>query len=54
VSPHLKSKRLNLIAGAPEFSLPAYVVYPVEHDAEVFGRAIEIMHQTAARTRMGH
>jgi LysR family transcriptional regulator, flagellar master operon regulator len=54
VLPHLKSKRLNLISGAPEFSLPAYVVYPVEHDPDVFGRAIEIMHQTAARTRQGH
>ena len=28
VLPHLKSKRLNLIGGAPEFSMPAYVVYP--------------------------
>ena len=47
VLPHLKSKRLNLIGGAPEFSMPAYVVYPVERDRDLFGSAIEIMHQTA-------
>jgi DNA-binding transcriptional LysR family regulator len=47
VLPHLKSKRLYLIGGAPEFSMPAYVVYPVERDRDLFGGAIEIMHQTA-------
>jgi LysR family transcriptional regulator, flagellar master operon regulator len=47
VLPHLKSKRLYLIGGAPEFSMPAYVVYPVERDRDLFGSAIEIMHQTA-------
>jgi LysR family transcriptional regulator, flagellar master operon regulator len=44
---HLKSKRMHLVAGAPEFSIPAYVVYPVEFDRDLFGGAIEIMHQTA-------
>jgi DNA-binding transcriptional LysR family regulator len=47
VLPHLKSKRLNLIGGAPEFSMPAYVAYPAERDRDLFGSAIEIMHQTA-------
>ena len=47
VLPHLKSKRLYLIGGAPEFSMPAYVVYPVEHDRDLYGSAIEIMHQIA-------
>jgi DNA-binding transcriptional LysR family regulator len=47
VLPHLKSKRLYLIGGAPEFSMPAYVVYPVERDRDLFGSAIEFMHQTA-------
>jgi LysR family transcriptional regulator, flagellar master operon regulator len=47
VLPHLNSKRLYLIGGAPEFSMPAYVVYPVERDRDLFGSAIEIMHQTA-------
>jgi len=27
--------------------MPAYVVYPVERDRDLFGSAIEIMHQTA-------
>jgi DNA-binding transcriptional LysR family regulator len=47
VTPHLKTKRLSLIAGAPEFSMPAYVVYPLECDRDLFGSAIEIMHRIA-------
>jgi hypothetical protein len=47
VLPHLKTKRLTLIAGAPEFSMPAYVVYPLECDRELFGSALEIMHRIA-------
>ena len=47
VLPHLKAKRLTLIDGAPEFSMPAYVVYPLECDRDLFGSALEIMHQTA-------
>jgi LysR family transcriptional regulator, flagellar master operon regulator len=47
VLPYLKAKRLNLIAGAPEFSMPAYVVYPLECDRDLFGSALEIMHRIA-------
>ena len=48
VLPHLKTKRLTLIGGAPEFSMPAYVVYPLECDRELFGSALEIMHRIAS------
>lgn len=47
VQPHLKTKRLNLIANAPEFSMPAYVVYHLDCDRDLFGVALEIMHQVA-------
>lgn len=43
VQPHLNSGRLNAIAGAPEFSMPAYVVYPLESDRDLFGIALELM-----------
>jgi DNA-binding transcriptional LysR family regulator len=47
VQPHLQSKRLTLVDKAPEFLLPAYVVYPTEHDPTVFRNAIELMHTMA-------
>jgi DNA-binding transcriptional LysR family regulator len=47
VRPHLKAKRLNLIGNAPEFSMPAYVVYPLDCDRDLFGIALEIMHGIA-------
>jgi len=47
VLPHLKAKRLHLIGGAPEFSMPAYVVYPLQYDRDLFGSALEIMHRIA-------
>ena len=47
VLPHLKAKRLNVISGAPEFSMPAYVVYPLECDLDLLGSALEIMHRIA-------
>jgi DNA-binding transcriptional LysR family regulator len=56
VQPHLKAKRLNLMGNAPEFSMPAYVVYPLDCDRDLFGIALEIMHEVAnpkARTRAG-
>jgi len=48
VRPHLKTKRLNLIGNAPEFSMPAYVVYPLDCDRDLFGIALEIMHGIAS------
>jgi LysR family transcriptional regulator, flagellar master operon regulator len=37
-----------VIADAPEFSMPAYVVYPLEYDRDLFGSALEIMHRMAS------
>ena len=47
VRPHLKAKRLSLIEKAPEFSMPAYVVYPLDCDQDLFSIALEIMHGIA-------
>ena len=48
VQEHLKSGRLAAIRGAPEFSLPAYVVYPQENDPAVLETALGCMRQIAA------
>lgn len=48
VLPHIAAKRLHLVAGAPEFSVPAYVVYPVDSEREVIASAIDIMHRLAS------
>jgi DNA-binding transcriptional LysR family regulator len=47
VQPHLTARRLHVLAGAPEFSMPAYVVYPVEYDGAHFANALGIMHGMA-------
>jgi LysR family transcriptional regulator, flagellar master operon regulator len=47
VQPHLKAKRLSLIENAPEFSMSAYVVYPLDCDWHLFSIALEIMHGVA-------
>ncbi|MBN9002739.1 MAG: LysR family transcriptional regulator [Rhizobiales bacterium] len=49
VQPHLDAGRLHAIAGAPSFYLPAYVIYPAEHYADVFGNALALMHDVARR-----
>lgn len=49
---HVKAGRLHLVAGAPEFSMPAHVVFPVEHDRKLLGSALDIMHRLA-RTESG-
>jgi hypothetical protein len=36
------------VRNAPEFLIPAYVVYPAEHDLPALPDAIAIMHATAA------
>ncbi len=51
VLPHLAAKRLHLVAGAPEFSVPAYVVYPVDTEREPISSAIDIMHRLATTTK---
>jgi DNA-binding transcriptional LysR family regulator len=47
VAPHIHSKALTVVRGAPEFLLPAYAVYPAEYDRAVFRNAIELMHRVA-------
>lgn len=46
-APHVEAKRLHLIAHAPEFLMPAYVVFALEHDAKIVGNALAIMHRLA-------
>jgi len=48
VRPYLKDGRLTRLRGAPEFSLPAYVVYPAESDPGLFGTALAAMRDLAA------
>jgi DNA-binding transcriptional LysR family regulator len=48
VQPHLSTKRLTIVRNAPEFLIPAYVVYPAEHDLAALPDAVAIMHSTAA------
>jgi hypothetical protein len=47
VQPHLKTKQLAIIGKAPEFSIPAYVIYPTEHNKDTFRNALEVMHGIA-------
>lgn len=51
VLPHLAAKRLYLVTGAPEFSIPAYVVYPADSERAAISGAIDIMHRLAATTK---
>ncbi len=48
VRPYIKDGRLTSLRGAPEFSLPAYVVYPAESDPGLFGTALRLMGDLAA------
>jgi DNA-binding transcriptional LysR family regulator len=50
VQPHLKTGRLHANGRAPEFSMPAYVVYPADGDRELFGPALAIMHDMCKST----
>jgi hypothetical protein len=52
VLPHLAERRLHIVAGAPEFSVPAYVVYPVDSKSEATTGAIGIMHRLATATKI--
>ena len=47
VRPLLKARRLHVVAGAPEFSMPAYVAYPLDRQADYVSSAIEIMRREA-------
>jgi DNA-binding transcriptional LysR family regulator len=46
--PHLESGRLKVLSGAPEFALPAYVVYPTDSDPELFGLALDGIRRVSA------
>jgi DNA-binding transcriptional LysR family regulator len=53
VLPHIAAKRLHIVAGAPEFSMPAYVVYPVDSEREVIKDAVALMHRMTASATTG-
>jgi DNA-binding transcriptional LysR family regulator len=48
VRPYFKNGRLVGVPGAPEFSLPAYVVYPAEGDPELLEKALNGIRRVAA------
>ncbi len=52
VLPHLAAKQLHVVKKAPEFFMPAYVVYPLDSERDVFASAIEIMHRIVASKTM--
>lgn len=47
VEPHLQRGRLHVVAGAPDFSMPAYVVYPEDRDDVAITQAVTLMHRFA-------
>jgi hypothetical protein len=47
LEPLLKARRLHIVAKAPEFSMPAYVVYPLYREGDHCSNAVEIMHRVA-------
>lgn len=51
VEPLLRSRRLHIVAGAPGFSMPAYVVHPLDRQDDYLLSAIEIMRGIAAAQR---
>jgi DNA-binding transcriptional LysR family regulator len=48
VRPYVDAKQLHVVKKAPEFFMPAYAVYPLDSDREIFADAVEIMHSIAA------
>jgi DNA-binding transcriptional LysR family regulator len=47
VHAHLEAGDLHAVEGAPEFSMPAYVVFPSEHDERRFASALTLMRRLA-------
>jgi LysR family transcriptional regulator, flagellar master operon regulator len=47
VEPLLQARRLHLVAGAPAFSMPAYVVHPIDRQDDHLMSAVAIMHRIA-------
>ena len=53
VAPHLKSGRLSLVRGAPEFLYPAYAVYPEAADPKIVTPALTgLRHVAKAHQRV--
>jgi hypothetical protein len=51
VRPYLASGKLTHQTAAPEFALPAYVVYPADSDPDLFGTALDGIRQVSAEER---
>lgn len=51
IRPHLRARKLTAVRGAPEFLLPAYVVYPIEYDESLFGYALDAIRTIAESKR---
>ena len=47
VRPYLRDGRLTALGNAPVFTLPAYLVYPIEVDPALFNPAIDTIRQVA-------
>lgn len=47
VAREIAARRLHAVAGALEFSMPAYVVYPGDHQDTAIADAVAIMHRLA-------
>lgn len=50
VRPFLNDNRLTLVGGAPEFSYPAYAVYPLTGKAEALDLALEALRKVGEET----
>jgi LysR family transcriptional regulator, flagellar master operon regulator len=48
VRPYLRDRRFVGVPGAPEFSLPAYLVYPADGDPDVLNGALDGIRRVAA------
>lgn len=48
VNKHVAAGRLHLASDAPVFTLPAYLVYPLEHDGDLFDPALQRLRAIAA------
>lgn len=49
--PLLESRQLHRVTSAPDFPLPAYMVFPRESDSDVLHRAIEGLRELAEREK---
>ena len=47
VLPYVKEGKLHIVENAPEFFMPAYVVFAVEHEEQIINDALGIMHRIA-------